>query len=321
MATPPDGSSSNPDGDPRPGDGAHGHDAAGSHDPTASRGGQPDGTAPAPPPGDHAEHHGPEHHAAGPARPPEQHHDREPEDGRGGDSTWFFGPEFGSPEPPPVRGSASVRTRTTVRPQFSPEELAGLADGPTVAPRRVVPLEDEPSSLVGRYLFPTERYRGEWKRHPIHLSKPLLIAAGATVALGVISGMLAGTSSGDGATALLFLAWLAVMIWVGWEVADWFCDRFILTNKRVMVVSGIVTRKVAMMPLARVTDMKFEQSPLGRVLNYGTFVLESAGQDQALREVTHLPNPNELYLRVVEEMYEPAAVEARLSAGDDEDDA
>ena len=72
-----------------------------------------------------------------------------------------------------------------------------------------------------------------------------------------------------------------------------------------MVVNGIVTRKVAMMPLLRVTDMKYEQSPLGRMLSYGTFVLESAGQDQALRKVKHLPNPNELYLRVVEEMYEP----------------
>jgi hypothetical protein len=63
--------------------------------------------------------------------------------------------------------------------------------------------------------------------------------------------------------------------------------------------------------------MKYEQSPLGRMLNYGTFVLESAGQEQALREIKHLPNPNELYLRVVEEMYEPQAVEARLGRSAD----
>jgi hypothetical protein len=63
------------------------------------------------------------------------------------------------------------------------------------------------------------------------------------------------------------------------------------------------------------------QSPLGRMLNYGTFELESAGQEQALRKVDNLPNPNELYLRIVEEMYEPEAVEARLgrasASGDD----
>ena len=204
-------------------------------------------------------------------------------------------------------------------PQFTPEELEGLGtdeNGLPTGPRRVLPLEDEPSTLVARYLFPTERYRGEWKRHFIHLTTPLLIGVGVTFLLGYLSGFLAKQNV-DGLTTAAVLVWLGVMGWVAWNVADWYFDRFILTNKRVMVVNGIITRKVAMMPLLRVTDMKYEQSPLGRLLNYGTFVLESAGQDQALREVKHLPNPNELYLRVVEEMYEPQAVEARLGKDDE----
>ncbi|CCH15876.1 PH domain-containing protein [Micromonospora lupini] len=203
-------------------------------------------------------------------------------------------------------------------PQISEDELAGLrADATGATPRRVLPLEDEPSSLVARYLFPTERYRGEWKRHWIHLTNPLLIGVAATFVLGYLSGFLAGNNVGA-LTTIAVLLWFAVMGWVAWKVADWWYDRFILTNKRVMVVNGIVTRKVAMMPLVRVTDMKYEQTPTGRALNYGTFVLESAGQEQALREVKNLPNPNELYLRVVEEMYEPQAVEARLGKEADE---
>jgi len=199
-------------------------------------------------------------------------------------------------------------------PEISEEELAGLrvdASGLPLGPRRVLPLEDEPTALVARYLFPTERYRGEWKRHKISLAVPVLIGLVATFVLGYLAGWLAGEGGGT-LTTLSVLVWLAIMGWVAWKVADWYFDRFILTNKRVMVVNGIITRQVAMMPLARVTDMKYEQSPLGRALNYGTFVLESAGQDQALREIKYLPNPNELYLRVVEEMYEPQAVEARL---------
>jgi membrane protein YdbS with pleckstrin-like domain len=200
-------------------------------------------------------------------------------------------------------------------PIFTEEELQGLGgDGSGVpgGPRRVLPLEDEPTALVSRYLFPTERYRGEWKRHWVSLSTPLLVGVGATLLLGYLAGFLTRQDVSGLVTAAV-LIWLGVMGWVGWRIADWYFDRFILTNKRVMVVSGIITRKVAMMPLLRVTDMKYEQSPLGRLLSYGTFVLESAGQDQALREVKHLPNPNELYLRVVEEMYEPQAVEARMS--------
>ncbi len=203
-------------------------------------------------------------------------------------------------------------------PQISEEELAGLrADASGMTPRRVLPLEDEPSSLVARYLFPTERYRGEWKRHWIHLVTPIVIGVAATFVLGYLSGFLAGQNVGA-LTTVAVLLWFAVMGWVAWRVADWWYDRFILTNKRVMVVNGIITRRVAMMPLVRVTDMKYEQTPAGRALNYGTFVLESAGQEQALREVKNLPNPNELYLRVVEEMYEPQAVEARLGKEQDE---
>ncbi|RQX06409.1 PH domain-containing protein [Micromonospora inaquosa] len=203
-------------------------------------------------------------------------------------------------------------------PQISEDELAGLrADATGSTPRRVLPLEDEPSSLVARYLFPTERYRGEWKRHWIHLTTPLLIGIAATFVLGYLSGFLAGQNVGA-LTTIAVLLWFAVMGWVAWKVADWWYDRFILTNKRVMVVNGIITRRVAMMPLVRVTDMKYEQTPTGRALNYGTFVLESAGQEQALREIKNLPNPNELYLRVVEEMYEPQAVEARLGKEADE---
>src|SRR6266699_2851009 len=50
-------------------------------------------------------------------------------------------------------------------PSLTEEELAGLrgepAPPPLLSTRRVLPLEDEPSSVVQRYLFPTEKFRGE----------------------------------------------------------------------------------------------------------------------------------------------------------------
>jgi len=206
-------------------------------------------------------------------------------------------------------------------PEFSEEELAGVRyddSGVPLGPRRVLPLEDEPSTLVAKYLFPTERYRGEWKRHWIHLTTHLLVGVVATFILGYLSGFLAKQNV-SGLWMAAVGVWAVIMSWVAWRVADWYYDRFILTNKRLMLVNGIITRRVAMMPLIKVTDMKYEQSPLGRMLNYGTFVLESAGQDQALSKVEHMPNPNELYLRIVEEMYEPAAVEARLGREPDDE--
>jgi len=196
------------------------------------------------------------------------------------------------------------------------EELAGLqydASGIPLGPRRASALELEPSAFVAKYLFPTEKFRGEWRKHWTYLADQFGIGAVATFLFGWLWGYAAKHHYGPLSTIVL-LVWLLVMIWVAFRVADWYFDRFILTNKRIMAVSGMFTRTVGMMPLLRVTDMKYEQSAMGRMFHYGNFVLESAGQDQALREVKHLPNPNELYLRIVEEMYEPEAVEAKLTA-------
>jgi len=195
------------------------------------------------------------------------------------------------------------------------EELGGLrgAPAPLVTSRRVVPLEDEASPLVQRYIFATEKFRGEWRRHPIALFKEIGIALLVTIGVGLLAGYLARINAADEISGILVIAWLGVVVWVAVKIVDWWYDRFILTNKRVMVVSGVVSRNVAMMPLQRVTDMKYMQSALGRLLSYGTFELESAGQEQALRRIPYLPSPNDLYLRIVEEMYEPEAVEARLA--------
>ena len=65
-----------------------------------------------------------------------------------------------------------------------------------------------------------------------------------------------------------------------------------------LLSTGVVTRKVNMVPLTKVTDMSFRRSSMGRVLGYGEFILESAGQDPALRVADHLPYPEQLYLEV-----------------------
>ncbi|MEV0839052.1 PH domain-containing protein [Actinocatenispora sera] len=219
---------------------------------------------------------------------------------------------LGDGDSPPPSGRADIPPPIEPAGGYSDTDDFDTATGlPHDGPRRVTSVEPEPSAYVARYLFPTEKYRGEWRRHWIHIIVPIIVLIVATFLMGFVSSLLAHYKA-DIAVTVVVLLWVLSLIWVGWRAFDWFQDRFILTNKRVMLINGLITRKVAMMPLLRVTDMKYQQSPLGRMLNYGTFVLESAGQDQALREVPHLPNPNELYLRVVEEMYEPEAVEARL---------
>lgn len=185
------------------------------------------------------------------------------------------------------------------------------ADDPSdlLGSRRILPLEDEPTRGVARYLFPTERFRGEWRRHWIHPVKRIAIVISYAV-LGVWA-VTERIKPQYRTWAIVAVVALAVLL-TAHRVLAWYVGRFVVTNKRLMVTEGVFFRRVGMMPLLRVVDMRYNQTPAGRLLNYGTFELESAGRRNTLRQIVELPNPNELYLRIIEEMYEPEAVEARL---------
>jgi hypothetical protein len=91
---------------------------------------------------------------------------------------------------------------------------------------------------------------------------------------------------------------------------------FAVTEVRMILVSGFMVRKVAMMPLARVTDMSFRRSALGRLLGYGEFIVESAGEEQALRSIDFLPYPEQLYLEVCGLVFPGAVAETQQDQDD-----
>jgi membrane protein YdbS with pleckstrin-like domain len=207
------------------------------------------------------------------------------------------------------------RLRRLVRPEttITDTPASELSD---LAPRRVLPLEDEPTTLIARYLFPTERYRGEWRRHWISPAK-----SAAVVLLYAVLGIWAAQLRVKPQYADDLTTWICVAspLLLLWQLPRWYFDRLTLTNKRLMLVRGVVNRRVEMMPLLRVTDIRYVQTPLGRVLGYGTFENESASWRRPVRRIRDMPHPGELYLRIVEEMYEPLAVEARLGRDGDDD--
>ena len=71
----------------------------------------------------------------------------------------------------------------------------------------------------------------------------------------------------------------------------WWIERIVITDKRVMLAEGFIVHKVGMMPLCKVTDLTFERSIGGRMLGYGTLIVESAGQIQALNRIDYMPRP------------------------------
>ena len=176
--------------------------------------------------------------------------------------------------------------------------------------RLVTPGDSAPTS-VNRYLLPHEAQVIMVRRHPAVLMFPVGLVLGGLILAGVLSNTIASRS---GLANLVWWPWLILLGWFVWKVAEWSVDYFVITNQRMLLTTGLITRKVAMMPLAKVTDMSFERSLNGRMLGYGTFVLESAGQDQALRTVPFLPYPEQLYLEVCEMIFPPKVVDREEAA-------
>lgn len=154
-----------------------------------------------------------------------------------------------------------------------------------------------------RYLLGSERLVVAVRRHPARLVEPVASAVAGLVAAIWLDTVLTG-----GIPVLadaVWLGWAALVVRALWRLAEWHADWFVATDQRLILTYGLITRKVAMMPLIKVTDLSYNRSPLGRVLGYGEFVLESAGQDQAMRSVTWLPSPDVLYRRICGEIFDP----------------
>jgi membrane protein YdbS with pleckstrin-like domain len=162
--------------------------------------------------------------------------------------------------------------------------------------RGLAPNTDTVPSSVSRYLLPHERQVISVHQHPAVLIWPIFLTL---IGLGVAGWL--GSSVAHGNTAAVVVIWLLwgiLLLRLVWKVIQWLFDYFVITSQRLLLVKGFPYRRANMMPLAKVTDMSFNRSPMGQLLGYGEFVVESAGQDQALRNVDYLPYPEQLYLEV-----------------------
>jgi uncharacterized membrane protein YdbT with pleckstrin-like domain len=160
---------------------------------------------------------------------------------------------------------------------------------------RLVPNTDAVPASVNKYLLPHERQVITVHQHPAVLIRPIF-----EVLVGLaIAGWLSNVVNGNG-TALLviWILWGLLFLRLAVKVFEWTETYFVVTSQRFLLTTGLVVKKVNMMPLTKVTDMSFNRSATGQLLGFGEFVVESAGQDQALRHIDHLPYPEQLYLEV-----------------------
>jgi uncharacterized membrane protein YdbT with pleckstrin-like domain len=149
---------------------------------------------------------------------------------------------------------------------------------------------------VSKYLLPREVQVATVRMHPA-----VLLGVGSQTLAGLlVAGVLSATvvHGVHLLLAIIWIAWVLLLLRLIWKAINWAVDYFVITTERLLLTTGLLTRKVAMMPLSKVTDMSFRRSFGGRIFGYGEIIVESAGQNQAIDHVEYIPYPEQLYLLV-----------------------
>jgi membrane protein YdbS with pleckstrin-like domain len=167
---------------------------------------------------------------------------------------------------------------------------------------------------ITRYLLPWEGTVLATRRHPVTIAGPLLAALG-----GILAAMLLSTiaiHNGVGQEVVWGL-WVVLALWAGWKYANWRATYFVVTEKRLVLYSGVFTKTVGMMPMSKVTDHRVLKTPLDRLFNCATFLMETAGPDQALRQVSWLPYADQLELELLALLFPDPHPDDGVPAGDE----
>jgi uncharacterized membrane protein YdbT with pleckstrin-like domain len=119
-------------------------------------------------------------------------------------------------------------------------------------------------------------------------AKALILPAVVLIVLAALGGFftaILGDSSTEGwvVVAIWVLVVLGMLVWSVAPFARWLTTEYTITSKRVLLTSGVFTRKGRAIPLYRVNDVTFEKGLLDRMLGCGTLVISDASEQTGMR--------------------------------------
>jgi hypothetical protein len=150
---------------------------------------------------------------------------------------------------------------------------------------------------IDEYILPTERRVIRVRQHWSVMFNDMVQTALVLFGIVLLQTYLPRTLVIDNLT---WYAALVAVLRLTILVALWWVERIVITDKRVLKSEGILTQRLPMMPLGKVTDLTFERTLTARMLGYGSMIIESAGQAQGFDRIDYMPQPEEIYEALTE---------------------
>jgi len=80
---------------------------------------------------------------------------------------------------------------------------------------------------------------------------------------------------------------------IGWGFLSWRMNVYALTNRRVVEVTGVVSKRVSDSSLEKLTDVVLTQSLFGRLLGYGTIEVLTGAAKAGINSLRQIRRPME----------------------------
>jgi uncharacterized membrane protein YdbT with pleckstrin-like domain len=142
-----------------------------------------------------------------------------------------------------------------------------------------------------RELIPGETELVHVNRHPLVIVKRVLLPTLIVVAI-VVAGALVRPPGSLGSLRwfVLLALLLGLFVYLDIQYIMWRAETYTITDERVLLRRGVIGKFSRSIGLARVQDVSTSQNLLGRVFDFGTVEIESAGKDGA-EILTYVPDP------------------------------
>ena len=102
-------------------------------------------------------------------------------------------------------------------------------------------------------------------------------------------------------TTVAWIAFFVVIIgWLVYPIFAWFFAHFVLTDRRLILSTGIINKHTMAIPLEMVNDVRSSQNAWERIFNYGDVVIETAGEF-GQQPFTNIGHPLEVKKQIFEQ--------------------
>ena len=86
---------------------------------------------------------------------------------------------------------------------------------------------------------------------------------------------------------------------IAWGFLSWKMNVYVLTNRRVIESTGVLSKRVADSSLEKLTDIVLKQSIFGRMLGYGDIVVLTAAAGAGINNLKQIRHPMEFKQQMV----------------------